>query len=231
MIKVLLWDLDGTVLDFIAAEKEAIRKSFEKFGFGECTDAMIEQYSAINVKYWLALENNQMTKPEILVGRFREFFRERGLDESKAAAFNEEFQFWLGESSVFMPNAEETLRYFKGKRLQCMVSNGTEGVQKKKLSRTGLGEVFDHVFISEVVGVEKPNAGFFDRVFEVIGQYEKDEVMIIGDSLTSDIRGGSNAGILTCYYNPAHKVSDFQVHADYEIDDLARIIDIVEASR
>lgn len=231
MIKVLLWDLDGTVLDFLAAEREAIRKAFEIYGFGECTDAMIEQYSAINVKYWLALENNQMTKSEILVGRFREFFHERGIDESKAEAFNDDYQFWLGETSVFMPGAEEVLRHFKGSLLQCMVSNGTEGVQKKKLSRTGLGEVFDHVFISEVVGVDKPNVGFFDRVFDVIGHYGKDEVMIIGDSLTSDIRGGNNAGILTCYYNPEHKESDLSVHVDYEIDDLTRIIDIVEALR
>ena len=92
MITTLLWDVDGTLLDFIAAEKAAIRKLFREYHLGECTDKMLARYSKINRSYWVKLENGEMTKPEILVGRFHDFFDSEGLDTSIAAEFNEKYQ-------------------------------------------------------------------------------------------------------------------------------------------
>ena len=100
-IKVVLWDIDGTLLNFKAAEKVAIRKCFEVCELGECTDEMIARYSEINHKYWKYLELGQMSKPDILVGRFREFFEKEGLDVSKAEAFNAEYQVRLGDTICF----------------------------------------------------------------------------------------------------------------------------------
>lgn len=102
-IKAVLWDVDGTLLDFLAAEREAIKTCFSLFGLGECTDEMIAQYSAINVRWWQALERGEYTKPEILVGRFAEFFTARGIDTAVAPAFNAEYQLRLGDTIKFCP--------------------------------------------------------------------------------------------------------------------------------
>lgn len=202
MIKVILWDVDGTLLDFEAAEKVAIRQCFASHDMGECTDEMLGRYIVINRKYWEALERGELTKPEVLVGRFREFFEKEGLPIKQAESFNKEYQLRLGDTIVFCDNAFELVQKYKGLVKQYAVTNGTKVAQDRKLKNSKLDTLFDGIFISDVLGVEKPNREFFDKVFEVIGTYEKDEVVIVGDSLTSDIKGGNNADILTVWYNP-----------------------------
>ena len=121
----------------------------------------------------------------------------------------------------------EIVKSLRGKVKQYVVSNGTVVAQEKKLRLSGLGELMDSIFLSETLGVEKPNVEFFERMFETIGPVEKDQVLIVGDSLTSDIRGGNNAGIKTCWYNPDHKERYADVKIDYEIADLHEIYDII----
>lgn len=220
MYKYLLWDIDGTVLDFLASESRAVRFLFEKFGLGECSDEMLKLYSEINTKYWKKLERNELTKPEILVGRFREFFRITGIDESISEGFNKEYQLTLGEYVEFVENASEVLASCKGKYVLAAVTNGTKIAQEKKLKKSGLDKVFDSIFISEDVGYEKPNKEYFDFVFKSLGITDKKEVLIIGDSLTSDIRGGNIAGIDTCWFNPNKKPLMQDINITYEIDNL-----------
>ena len=228
MYKFLLWDIDGTVLDFSAAEACAIRALFEKYHLGICTDEMLRTYSQINRKYWQALERNEMTKPEILVGRFREFFQLMGLDTTVAAAFNDDYQLTLGDYPIFMEHALDVLKQEKGKYLLVAVTNGTKIAQTKKLRMTGLDEIFDVVLISEEVGIEKPNVAFFDHVFREIGLSDKSEALIIGDSLTSDMQGGIFAGIDTCWFNPKHSQNTSGIPVTYEIDDLRKLEKILK---
>lgn len=228
MYKFLLWDIDGTVLDFSAAEACAIRALFEKYHLGICTDEMLRTYSQINRKYWQALERNEMTKPEILVGRFREFFQLMGLDTTVAAAFNDDYQLTLGDYPIFMEHALDVLKQEKDKYLLVAVTNGTKIAQTKKLRMTGLDEIFDVVFISEDVGIEKPNVAFFDHVFRKIGLSDKSEALIIGDSLTSDMQGGIFAGIDTCWFNPKHSQNTSGIPVTYEIDDLRKLEEILK---
>ena len=124
-------------------------------------------------------------------------------------------------------DAFEFLKSFRGTVKQYAVTNGTKVAQDQKLNLSGLREIFDDVFISEELGVEKPGIGFFEKVWDRIGRYKSDEVMIIGDSLTSDMRGGNNAGILCCWYNPKNVVNDKGVRSDYEIDDLQKVREII----
>jgi YjjG family noncanonical pyrimidine nucleotidase len=229
MIKVLLWDVDGTLLDFLKAEYESIKQCFEVFDLGKCTDEMVERYSIINKKYWEMLERGEITKPEVLVGRFTEFFETEGIDTSIASSFNKEYQNRLGETIVFCDDSYELIKEFKKEYKQYGVTNGTKIAQDKKLSKSGLIHLFDDVFISEVVGVEKPGIAFFEYVWDRIGTYEKNEIMIIGDSLTSDMKGGNNAGIKTCWYNPKKAVNDKGVHVDYEIDNLQLLPEILKS--
>ena len=228
MIKVLLWDIDGTLLNFLAAEKAAMKKCFEVCGIGECTDEMIERYSKINRKYWEMLERGEITKPQVLIGRFEEFFESEGVVTDCATEFNKEYQVRLGDTICFCDNGYEIVKSLKGRVKQYAVTNGTKVAQDKKLAKSGLIELFDAVFISEEIGVEKPGVGFFEKVWERIGRYEADEVMIIGDSLTSDMQGGNNAGILCCWYNPKGAVNYMGVRVDYEIDNLQKVKEIID---
>ena len=223
MIKLLLWDIDGTLLDFKAAEKAAIKNCFGIFGIGECTDEMVSVYSEINRRHWEALERNEITKKQVLTGRFREFFSLYGVDTSLAEAFNEEYQIRLGDTIVFFPFAKETVESLRGKVIQCAVTNGTKRAQTRKLENSGLGELFDYIFISEDLGAEKPNREFFDRLLLQTGEYPKDEIMIVGDSLTGDMRGGNNAGIKTCFFNPYGVTDRRGAHSDYEIKSISEV--------
>ena len=226
MIKVILWDIDGTLLNFEEAEKHAIRACFAQFGLGDCTDHMLADYSAINRVYWQKLERGEMSKPDILIGRFATFFEKYGLDISCAPAFNAQYQISLGDTVCFNPNGLEVVTALQGKVKQYAVTNGTKVAQQRKLERSGLNRLLDGVFISEDLGIEKPGIGFFHRVWEQIGQFDPYEVMIVGDSLTSDIQGGNNAGILCCWFNPEGKENAAKLRIDYEIKDLTQILSI-----
>ena len=227
MIKVILWDIDGTLLNFLAAEKNAIRTCFSQFGIGECTDEMIARYSQINKKYWKMLEAGEIDKPAVLHGRFAEFFASEGIEFSDIDALNAEYQQRLGDTIEYCDNSFELIKSLKSRVKQYAVTNGTAVAQSRKLTRSGFGELLDGVFISDSVGYEKPRKEFFDTVFAEIGSYDGGEVMIVGDSLTSDIRGGNNAGILCCWYNPEHDERPDGLRIDYEITDLNEVKNII----
>ncbi len=222
-ISVLLWDIDGTILDFRAAEKNSLRQGFAAFGLGDCDDAMVARYSAINKAYWARLERGELDKKQALEGRFRDFLAGEGLRTDIVPAFNDSYQLNLGNTICFIDDAYELLLSLRGRVRQYGVTNGTRIAQKNKLRRSGLDRVFDGVFISDEIGFEKPMPGFFDFVLQRIAPAGKKEVMIIGDSLGSDILGGNNAGILCCWYNPEHEERPASLRIDYEIDDLRKI--------
>ena len=228
MIQTILWDVDATLLDFHAAEKAAIHKLFQQFHLGECSEAMLLRYAKINRGYWERLEKGELTREQVLVGRFQEFFEKENLDVSTAPAFNEAYQSALGDTIVYRDDSYQIIESLQGKVKQYVVSNGTIVAQEKKLRLSGLGALMDGVFLSEELGVEKPNKEFFDKVFAQIEELDREKVMIVGDSLTSDIRGGNNAGIRTCWYNPRHATPLEDVHIDYEITDLHEVYDLLK---
>lgn len=220
---VVLWDVDGTLLDFVAAEKAAIQSLFQEFGLGRCTDGMLARYSEINREYWRKLERGEMSKQQILVKRFEDFFREEGLDVSLGEAFNAAYQVRLGDTIVFCDDSKALVESLRGKVRQYVVSNGTVTAQTKKLRRSGFDQLMDGVFLSEELGYEKPAIEFFDQVFQEIQAPDKSRVLIVGDSLTSDMEGGFRAGIKTCWYNPEGLPCAAPEKIDYEIQNLQEI--------
>jgi len=231
MIKVVLWDIDGTLLDFGQAENYAMKKCFGILDMGVCTDEMVARYAAINAKYWERLERNEITKQEVLVGRFQEFFETEGLPLEKAVPFNEEYQIRLGDKVFFNDNAAALVQEMKERKVaQYAVTNGTLAAQRRKLAASGLDRMLDGAFISDKIGVEKPNIGFFEHVFDTVSEarhFEKNEIMIVGDSLTSDIQGGNNAGIVCCWYNPEGNKNTKGLRIDYEIKNLNDLKEIL----
>lgn len=222
--EIILWDIDGTLLDFLAAEKAAINALFLEFGLGICTDEMLYRYSKINQRHWNMLERGEMDKPQMLVHRFEEFFTAEGLDPSVCAQFNEAYQVRLGDTVVFLDNSKELVSSLQGKVRQYVVSNGTVIAQTKKLRNSGFDKLMDGIFLSEQLGFEKPAREFFDCVFEKLGPVDRDKILIVGDSLTSDILGGNHAGIRTCWYNPKGLKNDTSAKVDYEIQNLNDIL-------
>lgn len=234
MINVILWDVDGTLLDFEKAEHAAMHTCFQAFGLGPCPDEMLQRYIVINKGYWEILERGEITKERLLVKRFEEFFAQEGIAANGCEeAFNERYQLELGKAPAFCDGAWELVSSLKesGRVKQYAVTNGTKVAQDSKLTKSGLINIFDDIFISEAVGVEKPGIGFFEHVWAKIGTYPADEVLIIGDSLTSDMRGGNNAGILTCWYNPKGLENNKGVKLDYEIRHLNEVMNILEACK
>ncbi len=227
MIRVILWDIDGTLLNFEAAERNALRACFRKFGLGECPDDMLRRYSEINKSYWRRLEDGRLTREQVLTGRFREFFTSEGLPVPDIAALNGAYQLLLGDTVCFQDDSYNVVGRLRGRVKQYAVTNGTRAAQERKLKKSGLGELLDGVFISEDLGAEKPSPVFFQHVFRKLDPYDSGEVVIVGDSLTSDIRGGNNAGILTCWYNPERKPEPDGLRIDFNIRRLDEVETLV----
>ena len=161
------------------------------------------------------------------MGRFEEFFAQEGLDPALAVPFNEEYQLRLGDTVCFRDRSDALIARLRGRVRQYAVTNGTRIAQERKLEKSGLGKLFDGVFISELVGAEKPSPAFFDYVFDHIGPVDRSEVLIVGDSLTSDMRGGLQAGIPCCWYNPRNLPRPEGMELDYIIRDLNQVEDIL----
>lgn len=228
MIQVILWDVDGTLLDFSSAERCALRACFHSFGLGACSDARLHRYAQINRTYWQRLERGELTKPQVLSGRFQEFFALEGLDCPDIQAFNQTYQLLLGDTVVFRDRAYDLVKRLRGRVRQYAATNGTRTAQERKLEKSGLNRLLDGVFISDQIGADKPNRAFFDAALAQIGPCALDEVMIVGDSLTSDMQGGNNAGIRCCWYNPEGAPPPAGLHIDYTIRDLNQVEDCLD---
>lgn len=217
-MKYLFFDLDDTLLDFHKAEAWALRQALRRSGV-EPTDAIAARYSEINQSQWELLEEQKITRQQVLVRRFQLLFQELGVNAS-CEKTQKCYENMLAKGHDFMPGAQELLETLKGKYEMYLVSNGTAMVQDARLRDSGIEQYFKGIFISERVGVDKPQEEFFDRSFAAIPVFDPGQAMIIGDSLTSDIRGGNNAGIQTCWYNPKDKPRRADIHVDYEISEL-----------
>ena len=225
--KYLLWDIDGTIINFELAERAAIRSLFKRFKLGDCSDEMLMYYSQINKRYWQLMESGKIKKDKMLVERFIEFFSNKGINADIAAEFNKEYQIALCDTIVFNDDAIDIIKHQKKTCKIIIVTNGTEVVQEKKLERSGLNDIADNVFISELVGFEKPNIKFFEKVILEVGIKDLKEALIIGDSLTSDIQGGHNIGIDTCWYNPKNEENTTLLNPTYTIRNLHELENII----
>ena len=223
MIEVILWDVDGTLLDFLAAEKAAMEECFAHFGLGELTPDRLARYSALNRTYWQRLERGEITKPQVLVGRFREFFTNEGISPDLAEPFNARYQEKLGDTVCFQDGADKLVARLKGRVRQYAATNGTRVAQEKKLRKSDLDKLLDGVFISELLGAEKPSQAFFDQVLAAIGPVDRRRVLMVGDSLTSDMAGGLAAGLRCCWYNPQKLPAPENMALDYIISDLNQV--------
>lgn len=230
-IKYILWDIDETLINFGFAETSALKATFQNYNIGECTDEKIKVYKEINEKYWKRLERGEISKKEVLEGRFKEFFSLYNIDTSIVPEFNMDYLKATGDYAYYNTNAEKVVNELKGKYKQYAATNGTVIAQNKKMANSGLDKILDGIFISEEIGFNKPSKEFFDAIFKKVGSNNPNDYMIIGDSLSSDMLGGKNSGIKTCWYNPKHKQNSTDYMPNYEIHDLNEVLDILSINK
>lgn len=221
MKNVVLFDLDDTLLDFHKAEEIAVKKTFSQLGIPP-TDAIAARYSEINRSQWELLEKGELTREQVLTRRFRLLFDELGSSCREQDA-QHIYEHLLSIGHYFIDGAEELLKTLHPLYDLYIVSNGTAHVQDGRIAGAGIAPYFQDIFISQRVGVNKPDARFFDRCFAAMPPGARERAVIVGDSLTSDIQGGRNAGIRTCWFNPHGKPPRADIPADYELAALAEL--------
>lgn len=221
MIRNVLFDLDDTLFDFHKAEKIALTKTLVHFGI-DPTEETLALYSTINAAHWKRLELGEISREEVKVGRYRELFKTIGVecDPVKATAYYESM---LAIGHYFMPGAPELLEELYRKYRLYIVSNGTAKVQEGRIGSSGIAKYMDGIFISQILGANKPDKQFFDICFAEITDFSLSETVIIGDSLSSDIKGGINAGITTVWFNPKGIENDNDIKPDYTIKELSEV--------
>ena len=225
MIEFLFLDLDDTILDFKKAERIAIAKTIRDFGV-EPTEEVLQRYHLINKWHWEQLELGKLTRAEVLENRFKVLFEELGVDvDAEKCARGYEKNLSIGH--YFLPGAEEAVDRLSKKYRLFLVSNGTASVQKGRMTSANLYRFFEKVFVSQEIGYNKPAKAYFDACFAQIPGFDKDKAVIVGDSLSSDIRGGINAGIKTVWVNPGHLESG-KIKPDYEIEALSQLETLLE---
>lgn len=224
---IILFDADNTILDFDKAEFEALRRAFADHGM-QIDDNLVQIYRKNNIALWQQLEKGLVTKDYVLNNRFVNTAQELGLD-CDILAISRLYEDYLHEGHYVIDGAVEVLENLinMGARLY-IVTNGVLSIQNARMKGSGVGKYFKVHFISEQVGYPKPKIEFFNHCFERIDDFDKSKTMIVGDSLTSDIQGGINAGIDTCWYNPKREKNTRDITPTYEIYNLAQLFDIVK---
>lgn len=221
----LLLDADGTLLDFDATEKRALKETFSAYGYP--FNAKIEQrYLEINKVLWNAYEEGTMTREEVIYTRFSRLFFEMKIKDD-GIAFEDDYQKALGRGHDLIAHAYEIVKLLSEEYDLYIASNGVVETQYQRLKESWLYPFFKGVFISEELGFQKPRTEYFTACFQNIKERDKKKILMVGDSLSSDIQGGINAGIDTCWFNPTHKINDKGFHSTYEIEHLGELMEVL----
>lgn len=223
--KILLIDIDDTLLDFQRSEEIAIKKTMEKFNV-DPNEQNVKKYKEINLKYWKMFERGEIEREALLIARFKEFFGLFKIDNLDFSYVNETYFDTLASVPVEIDGAVEFLEKLSKKYEIYAITNGVKRVQTRRLSLVNITKYFKKVFISEEVGFQKPNVEYFDFVLNSINNINKKEILIIGDSLTSDIQGGINSGIDTMWYNPKRSITD--VKFKYQISNYDEFFEVIK---
>ncbi len=220
-IKTLLLDADGTLLDFDRSEKAALQETFEALGY-PFDEAAYASYHKNNAACWKMLERREITREELKVRRYRMTFEELGIDGDPVLT-TKTYEGNLGKYGFAFDGAEEACEKLAKKYDLYIVTNGLKNVQTSRMLKTRIPQVVKGIYISEDVGYDKPAAEFFEKIFAEHPEMKRKTTMIVGDSLSGDIQGGINAGILTCWVNRTGASRPEGIRIDLEIDDIVKL--------
>lgn len=226
MLNTIFFDLDDTILDFRRAEAEALSKTLQQFDI-DPAPAVLARYHEINAAHWRLLEEGKITRPQVLLGRFQQLLEElgSGCDPEAVCGIYEDY---LGQGHFFVPGAPELLEKLSPRYDLYLATNGTAHIQRSRLKSAGIGPYFKGVFISQEVGANKPSPAFFRACFASIPRFDPAAALMVGDSLTSDIRGARDAGLRTCWFNPLREASRSDICPDWTVETLEELPALLE---
>ena len=224
-MRTVLLDIDDTILDFHECAKATILRASEDFGV-EFTEEMLSYYMEQNAFLWGQYEKGIISREDIFRTRFPMLFKEYGFDVD-GIEFENAFQKYFKTQYKFVDGADELVKYLSSKYDLYVASNSLLETQISRLTSAGLYKYFKNIFVSDTIGYQKPTKEFFESCFCHIPNFKKEETIIIGDSLSSDIKGGCRVGIKTCWFNPNRIENNTEFKADYEITSLDEIKNIL----
>jgi 2-haloacid dehalogenase len=223
--RYLVFDADGTLFDYDAAEARALESTFASFQIPYDAD-IHGLYVAINRRVWADFEKGRISSRQLRTRRFEELVSESGW-EADPAVLSREYLIHLGNAGVLLPGARDAVERLSKDFTLALATNGISDVQKRRLAASGLGSFFAAVVISDQIGIAKPASGYFDILFERLGHPPISETLIIGDGLSSDMAGGEGYGMDTCWFNPRGLANETAIRPTYEISTLEEIDAIV----
>lgn len=224
MVKNILFDLDDTLFDFSKAERAAVKRTLTELGVDVC-ERHLNRYSEINLAQWKLLEQGKLTRSEVKVRRYELLFEEFNINKD-AAQTTAIYENYLSKGYYYIDNAKAVLETLSKVYNLFVVSNGSTTVQYGRISSSDLESYVKGIFVSQEVGYNKPDKRFFDYCFNKTG-INKNETIIVGDSLSSDIQGGINCGIKTVWFNRKKEKNNTPVVPNFEINDLIELPDLI----
>ncbi|MCD4795836.1 MAG: YjjG family noncanonical pyrimidine nucleotidase [Candidatus Cloacimonetes bacterium] len=222
--KLILFDADGTLFDYKKAEEDAFLKTFSRFNVNQNIEAFHRKYQKINLAIWKEFEEKKITSKKLRVERFRRLFLQEklSLDPEEISPV---YLKYLSRGTHLLDGAEDIVKYFYGKCEIALATNGLSDVQYPRIQNSGLAKYFKHIFISEEIGFPKPDRKYFEHIFQKLTF--RDSSIIVGDNLYSDIKGGSDFGIDTCWFNSGKRINESGVIPTFEISDLVELKKII----
>ncbi|WP_068786142.1 YjjG family noncanonical pyrimidine nucleotidase [Paenibacillus phocaensis] len=222
----ILFDADDTLYDYPKAENHALGRTLTEAGIA-CTDEVMKAYQSINQQLWRDLEQGLVTQASLRTERFARLIQELGATPSlRVEEISERYLELLGEGVFLIEGAYDICRDLIEAGIHlAIITNGIKKVQTNRIAGSKLAGMFEAIIVSEDTGYQKPHPGIFDYAFEALGlqQADKSRVLIVGDSLTSDMKGGINYGIDTCWFNPFHRPNTLGYQPTYEIRRLEEV--------
>ncbi len=225
-IKAVLLDVDNTILDFNICAKESMQAVFADWNM-RYEEWMFPGFEEVNGFLWEEIEQNRLTREELYKIRWKLVFEKLQIEGPDPAEFDEGFRKYIAESAAPVDGAYELLAYLSGKYILCIASNAAHTRQVKRLTKANMMQYIQHLFTSEEIGHPKPEKAFFEACLARLSGITPEETVVIGDSLTADIAGGVGSGMKTIWYNHMHEAVPEDLQADYTVNTLLEIKDIL----
>jgi len=226
---IVLLDADMTLLDFRRSERAALTRVLEKYGLPR-DERVCADYSRINAALWAAFARGEVDQDFLVVERYAALLRLYGSGQDPRQ-MNHDYETYLGEEAYLLPGAMAFCQRMRDAGLTlALATNGLPVAQRGRYLRTGLDQVIPHLFISMDLGVAKPQAAFFDKILGALGVTDQSRVVMVGDTLGTDILGANRAGLDSIWYNPAHEDRAGPAVPTYEADSYEAILALLGVS-